>query len=87
MEYDNNNTGALFKNNKKNPNDPEDKKPDYTGQGEINHIPVWISAWVRTAKKDGSKFFSMKFEDNEKANPKPKEPEMKVYRGNEDIPF
>ena len=87
MEYDNNNTGALFKNNKKNPNDPNDKKPDYTGQGEVNNVPVWISAWLRIGKDSQKKYFSMRFENKEKVNPKPKEPEMKVYRGNEDIPF
>ena len=66
MEYDNNNTGALWKNFRKNADDPEDKKPDYTGQAEINNVNYWMSAWIRTAKKDGSKFFSFKFEPKDK---------------------
>ena len=76
MGYDNNNSGGLWKNDKKNPADPEDKKPDYTGQAEVNSVEYWISAWVRTGKESGRKFFSLKFE--------PKDKERKT---NNDIPF
>ena len=74
--YDNNNTGVLFRNNKKNFEDPEDKKPDYTGQAEINNVEYWMSAWKRKAKDSGNVFLSFKFEPKEK-----KEVEL------EDIPF
>lgn len=54
-EYDNKNSGVLFKNSRKT----EDKHPDYTGtytDGDGNEF--FLSAWIKTAK-NGAKFMSL----------------------------
>ena len=61
-QYDNNNTGALFKADKKS-----DRHPDYTGNCEINGVHIWMSAWTKTSK-NGQKFMSFSF------NPKENQP-------------
>ena len=59
MTYDNNNTGVLFRNVKK---EPGDKLPDYRGTAEVAGVKLEISAWINTSKKDGKKFMSLKFQ-------------------------
>lgn len=58
--YDNNNTGALFKNDKKQ----SERHPDYTGSCEVNGVEMWMSAWIKTSKK-GDKFMSFAFNPKE----------------------
>jgi uncharacterized protein (DUF736 family) len=85
MQYDNNMSGALFKNDKGD----NDKRPDYKGTCEINGVEYRISAWLRT-KKDGSgKFMSLKFEakDQEAAKPAAKPVAAGFDDGADDIPF
>lgn len=60
-KYDNNMSGALFKNDKKT----EDRHPDYTGQCEINGRQFRISSWLRVGKKSGQKFMSLAFTEME----------------------
>jgi len=47
-EYDNNLSGALFKNNRKRDGRQD---PDYTGSCEIDHVGYWVSAWISTSRK------------------------------------
>jgi uncharacterized protein (DUF736 family) len=54
MEYDNTNSGALFKNAKKQ----KDTQPDYRGSLNVEGTDYWISAWLKTSKK-GEKFMSL----------------------------
>lgn len=67
-EYDNTNSGALFKNNEKE----TDKHPDYRGQLNVDGTDFWISGWLKTSKK-GLKFLSLavKPKDESKGKPKP----------------
>ena len=45
-EYDNNNTFALFKNDKQG----NEKRPDYTGTITVNGEEMRMSAWIRESK-------------------------------------
>ena len=55
-DYDNTNTGVLFKNNQEgNPS-----RPWYKGKINIEGQEYELAAWVRESKKDGSKFLSLK---------------------------
>ena len=55
MEYDNKNTGVLFKNAKKK----TDKHPDYTGTyTDGAGKEHWLSSWIKT-DKNGNKYMSL----------------------------
>ena len=60
-EYDNSMRGVLFRNDKasENPN-----APAYKGNGEVNGVEVWISAWVKKSAK-GVSYMSLSFENKE----------------------
>jgi hypothetical protein len=60
--YDNTNSGALFKNDKQG----NDDWPDYRGQINVNGEDFWISAWLKTSKKDGTKYMSLAVQPNDK---------------------
>lgn len=81
--YDNNLSGALFKNDKEggNPN-----WPDYKGQCEIHGQQFWISAWIKP-KKDGSgKFMSLSFKAKDE-KPKAEHAPAEQPALDDDIPF
>ena len=59
MEYDNNNTGALFRNETST---PENKQPTHTGKCEVNGKPMQISAWLQESKS-GKKYLSLRFQE------------------------
>lgn len=56
MSYDNNLSGALFKNDKKE----TETHPDYKGSCEIDGTEYWLNAWLNTSSK-GRKYLSLKF--------------------------
>lgn len=49
MDYDNNNRGALWKNDKRT----TEKHPQLRGTAEINGVEYWVSAW--TSSEGGKK--------------------------------
>jgi len=53
-----NDTGALFKNKKKE----SDRHPDYTGTATVNGQKLSISAWINESNA-GEKYMSLKFEE------------------------
>ena len=59
MEYDNNNTGALFRNETAT---PENKQPTHTGKCEVNNKVLQISAWLQESKS-GKKYLSLRFQE------------------------
>jgi len=56
-----NNSGAVFKNDRKQ----QDNHPDYKGDAEVDGVKYWVSGWIKTAgpnaKNPGSKFMSLAF--------------------------
>ena len=52
MAYDNNRTGALFKNDKKE----SEKHPDYKGSCEIDGVEYWVSYWLNEVERGRPSF-------------------------------
>jgi hypothetical protein len=55
------NSGALFKNDRKD----KDTHPDYTGSALIDGVDMWISAWIK--KGNGKTFMSLAFKPKDSA--------------------
>jgi uncharacterized protein (DUF736 family) len=53
-DYDNTNSGALFKNDDKK----SEKSPDYFGTLNVAGTEYFVSGWIKTSKK-GVKFMSL----------------------------
>lgn len=85
MNYDNNNSGALFKNDKEG----NEKRPDYRGQAEVDRAEYWLSAWIKT-DKNGNKYMQVKFEPKKAAEHsanRAKEPAKSQEEFDDEIPF
>ena len=77
-QFDNTNSGALFRNDKK---EPGSKQPDYTGKINVNGKDLQLAAWLREGSK--GKFFSLKVSEFQK-----KQEERTTYDAIDDeIPF
>ena len=63
MDYDNEKTGALFKNLKAT---VENKQPQYRGSLTLNGVEYNVSSWIKTSKK-GTKYMSLKLQDKDDA--------------------
>lgn len=79
---DRNNSGVLFKNDRKE----QEKHPDYKGHATLDGVDYYVSSWVRTSKRDGGKFMSLAF------SPKGERKEKAIQESRElldddDIPF
>lgn len=67
MEFDNTNSGVLFKNQQKD----TDKHPDYTGKINVNGKEFRLAAWIKEGK--AGKFMSLKVSEmNQNGSAKPK---------------
>ena len=53
MDYDNTNSGVLFKNDKQG----NEKRPDYKGSIDVNGTEDWLSSWIKDGQK--GKFMSL----------------------------
>jgi len=82
-EYDNTNSGALFKNDKKE----KESQPDYRGPINVQGVEMELAAWLKTSQK-GKKFMSLKigpkWEPKESAAPQQAPPKDDF---DDDIPF
>lgn len=61
-EYDNTNSGALFKNDK----DGNEKRPDYTGKLDVEGKEYRLAAWIRDGRR--GKFMSLKLSEPNSSN-------------------
>lgn len=80
-DYDNTNTGALFKNDKKS----TERHPDYKGTANIEGTEYWVSAWIKVSK-NGQKFMSFSYTPKEEQAPKPQASQADDI-DDSDIPF
>jgi uncharacterized protein (DUF736 family) len=53
-DFDNTNSGALFKNDKRT----NDRQPQYRGRINANGVEFWVSAWVKKSR-NGANFMSL----------------------------
>lgn len=68
MAYDNTNSGALFKNDRR----AKDAHPEYTGSINVEGTEYWLSAWIKEGKKGKFMSLSLKPKDGQRAPAKPK---------------
>lgn len=59
-QWDNNNTGVLFLNDKQG----NDKRPDWRGSIEVAGVNYWISGWNKESR-DGDQLISLKVEQKQ----------------------
>ena len=52
------NTGSLFKNEKKN----SEKHPDYTGNCKVNGVMMAVAGWIHKSKS-GKNYMALKFSE------------------------
>ena len=77
-DFDNTNTGVLFKNDKgDNP-----KRPDYTGKINVGGTEYRLSAWLKDSQS-GKKFMSLSVSELEQKV----EPAQEVPQVADEIPF
>lgn len=75
MQYDNTNSGVLFKNESEN-----EKAPAYKGKINVEGKEYELAAWIREGKK--GKFMSLKVQE-----PRQKKPEPDLVAMDDDIPW
>ena len=78
MEYDNTNSGVLFKNDKGD----NEKRPDMTGTLDFEGIEIRVAAWKRVSSKSGKPFLSLKVERKEESTASPV-----IEAKEDDLPF
>jgi hypothetical protein len=54
-DFDNRNSGALFKNTEKT----KETDRDYSGTLDVDGKEFWVSGWIKVSKKNGTKFLSL----------------------------
>ncbi len=87
MSKDSNNTGAFFKNDKKE----TEKHPDYRGSAVVDNVKYWVSVWIAESRK-GQKYFSVSYtkKDNQDDVPNPNKTAEKKAPDDtfdDDLPF
>ena len=81
MEYDNTNSGVLFREEDKK----SDKHPDFKGSINVDGKDFWLSGWVNEKRDTGKKYFKLSVTPKDKEGQK--SPPKTDGFINEDIPF
>lgn len=84
-DYDNSNTGVLFKNDRKT----EEKHPDYTGSFyDANGGEYFCDAWIKKSSKTGGSFLSFRVKPKTKQREHVERNDGPLAHSlNDDIPF
>ena len=77
-DYDNTNSGALFKNERKE----ADTHADYNGSVNVDGKEFWLNAWLKESKA-GKKYMSLSLKQKEVS---PAQPQVTTI-SSEDVPF
>jgi hypothetical protein len=93
MSYDNTNSGAIFKNDRKE----KDTHPDYKGSLNVEGVDYWVSSWIKKGPKGTFMSMALTAKDAQKAPPANSKPMQPANRGaggstgfsdmDDDIPF
>ena len=78
---ENDNSGAVFKNDRKE----QEKQPDYKGSLTVNGSEYWISAWLNESK-NGQKYMGLKVNLKEQQQA-PAAPKNDAVEFDDDVPF
>ena len=87
-KYDKTNTGAIWRNEKKE----RDTHPDFTGSLDVDGVEYWVNAWKRgpdAKERSPALKFSLKRKEEKKtwADREPGQDDDKGDFPNDDIPF
>jgi uncharacterized protein (DUF736 family) len=80
-----NNSGAIFKNDKKT----SDNQPDYKGKIVVDNVEKQIALWLKTSKA-GTKYFSVAISDVKEYAPQTEQPAPAIEHKEflqSDLPF
>jgi hypothetical protein len=84
--YDNSNSGAIWKNDRKE----KDTQPDFTGSLNVGGIEYWVSAWKRKPDANPNApalSFSVKPKEQQHAPQEAAVPQGGIDGFDDDIPF
>lgn len=79
--YDNNMSGIISKNDRKE----KETHPDYKGNCEIDNREFWISGWIKERKDGTGKFLSLSFSPKDQQQSSSSASSASL--GDEDAPF